>query len=344
MSRTLVIFSSMLIMSVLLSSCVTTKKYKELQEKRDKSVIENTSLRKENQGLKISNNELEAYNTKLMKEAKALINDTIQLGTKYRRLDRKYNILKKDFQDLSKQYKDAVDGSKASNVKILKNLQATQRALMLREDSLNRLENEYVKKKAELDNLMSELDSARDILNEKEQAYTALREELARKDSIMNALRTSVEKALAAYENDGLTITRKEGRVYVSMDEKLLFASGSFNLNEKGKEAILKLAKVLEENKDIKIMVEGHTDADAFRGNGQLKDNWDLSVKRATTIVRLFEKNSSIDAKRITAAGRSKFDPISTNETTEGKSKNRRTEIILMPNLDILNNLVEDAE
>ena len=128
------------------------------------------------------------------------------------------------------------------------------------------------------------------------------------------------------------------------MDEKLLFASGSFTLNANGKDAILKLAKVLEENQDIKIMVEGHTDADAYRGSGQLKDNWDLSVKRATTIVRLLEQNSKIDPKRITAAGRSKYVPVDSNETKEGKSKNRRTEIILMPNLDLLNNLVEDAD
>jgi len=204
---------------------------------------------------------------------------------------------------------------------------------MQREDSLAILEKEFVAKKNALDLLSQQL-------AEKDYAYQQMRDELNRKDSAMNALRNSVSEALVGFENDGLTISRKNGRVYVSMENKLLFPSGSFTINPKGADAIRKLAKVLEKHPDIRILVEGHTDNVPYSGKGNLSDNWDLSAKRATSIVRIFTANSSVDPERITAAGRGEFSPIAPNNTPEGRSKNRRTEIILVPDLSKLYRIV----
>jgi chemotaxis protein MotB len=125
------------------------------------------------------------------------------------------------------------------------------------------------------------------------------------------------------------------------MDNKLMFASGSFELNPKGQSALEKLADVLVDNKDINILVEGHTDSVPYGGSGKLVDNWDLSAKRATSIVRILTKDSKIDPAKITAAGRGEFSPIESNATPEGRAKNRRTEIILMPDLSKLYEIVK---
>jgi len=137
-------------------------------------------------------------------------------------------------------------------------------------------------------------------------------------------------------------IVEKDGKIYVSLDESLLFASGSWTVNAKGKDALMKLSNVLAENPDIAIMVEGHTDNLAYKGSGQVKDNWDLSVMRATSVTKIILDNKSVDPKRITSAGRGEYFPIDGANNSEARQKNRRTEIILTPNMDefmkILNN------
>jgi chemotaxis protein MotB len=164
---------------------------------------------------------------------------------------------------------------------------------------------------------------------------------LDRQDSTLIALRTKVADALRGYENNGLTIVNKNGKIYVSLDEKLLFSSGSWQVDPKGVEALKKIAKVLENNTDINVMVEGHTDNVPYRGSGQIKDNWDLSVMRATAIVNVLVMNSKISPSRIIAAGRSEYIPVDVANTTEARAKNRRTEIILTPKLDKLFQIIE---
>ncbi|MPN02870.1 putative lipoprotein YiaD [bioreactor metagenome] len=158
----------------------------------------------------------------------------------------------------------------------------------------------------------------------------------------MKELRNKLTIALKGFENNGLTIVEKDGKIYVSMDESLLFASGSWTVNAKGKDALMKLSNVLAENQDISITVEGHTDNVPYKGSGQVKDNWDLSVMRATSVTKIILDNKSVDPKRITSAGRGEYFPIDPANNSEARQKNRRTEIILTPNMDefmkILNN------
>lgn len=330
-----------ILVSIFAGSCVSSKKYKELQGKRDNCETENQKLKDENMILKSTSSELgnkvKMYETMV----KGLVDDTTSIGSAYRSVYDKYSSLNENYNDLLAKYNNALKGNQDETSKILKELQKAQQDLMRREDSLSVLEKQFSAKKAALDELSQQLSIAQANLSEKEAAYEKLRKELNAKDSLMNALKNSVSEALVGFENNGLTVTRKGGRVYVSMDEKLMFASGSFTVNAKGQEALVKLAKVLESKGDINILVEGHTDNVPFNGGGQLTDNWDLSVKRATSIVRVMTTNSKIDPKRITAAGRSSYLPVGTNDTAEGKAKNRRTEIILMPDLDKLMEIVK---
>jgi chemotaxis protein MotB len=165
---------------------------------------------------------------------------------------------------------------------------------------------------------------------------------LQEKDAMMAELKNKVSDALLGFENNGLTITQRNGMVYVSMEEKLLFQTGSYAVDPRGVEALENLGRVLERNPDIHIMVEGHTDNVPYRSSsGQIQDNWDLSVKRATSIVRILLDHSNIDPKRITASGRGEFYPIEPNTTSEARQKNRRTEIILTPDLEKLYQLLQ---
>ena len=149
---------------------------------------------------------------------------------------------------------------------------------------------------------------------------------------VLAQLKSSIEKALMNYKTDELSVYSKDGNVYVSLEEKLLFKSGSDVVDKKGKEALKTLAKVLKSTTDITVMIEGHTDSTAI-SNSKFKDNWDLSTARATNIVRVLVNDNGFDPKRITASGKGKYLPVKTNETAEGRAGNRRTEIILTPDL-----------
>ena len=157
---------------------------------------------------------------------------------------------------------------------------------------------------------------------------------------VMNNLKNSVANALLNYSADELSVTIKDGMVYVSLQEKLLFKSGSDIVDPKGKEALKSLAMVLANTKDINVMIEGHTDNVPIKTK-LFKDNWDLSTARATSIVRVLTKDNGFDPNRVTAAGKGSFHPVQTNETADGRASNRRTEIILSPDLKELFKILE---
>ena len=158
--------------------------------------------------------------------------------------------------------------------------------------------------------------------------------------NVMSKLKNSIADALMNYKSDELSVYTKDGNVYVSLAEKLLFKSGSDVVDPKGREALKSLAQVIASTKDISVMIEGHTDNVPIRTK-QYKDNWDLSTARATSIVRILTIDNSFDSNRITASGRSQFHPIKENETAEGRASNRRTEVILSPDLKEIYKLLE---
>lgn len=316
--------TSILFLSIVLFSCISQKKFNELQKKcNDESSVLNAK------NLDLSNDvtELNAKINKLQQQLESLKNDTASLGLATRTINSSYLNLKSNYELLSETKDKMQAGTNAEMQKLMKDLQAAQTELLKKEDELTL-------KKQNLDNLNSDL-----LL--KEAKLKDLQNILFKKDSTVNALRKKVSDALFGFENKGLSISKKNGKVYVSLDESLLFASGSTEVAPNGVVALKKLAKVLEDNIDINILIEGHTDNVPYKGTGTMKDNWDLSVIRATTVLKIIVNNSKINPSRLTAAGRSQYMPIENVNTNEARSKNRRTEIILTPKLDELLNILE---
>ena len=197
---------------------------------------------------------------------------------------------------------------------------------------------------AETARMLKELETSQMALNERSRRVNELEAMLRSREEAINAIRRKVTDALTGFDGKGLSISIKNGNVYVSMDDKLLFRSGSFEIDPNGARAVHDLATVLAQNPDINVMVEGHTDDVPYRPNGQLRDNLDLSAKRATTVARLLLENKGIAPSRIIAAGRGESLPVASGKTSEARAKNRRTEIILTPKLDELMQLMQEQK
>ena len=185
-----------------------------------------------------------------------------------------------------------------------------------------------------------ELNNKEKLLSEREKALADMKKVIARQDSITKRLNDILRNALLGFNADELSVEVKNGKVYVSMTDKLLFKSGSAAVESKGKDAIKLLAEVLEKNPDIDILIEGHTDNVPIK-TSLYKDNWDLSVARATSIVRILTDDLKINPKRVTASGKGEYMPRASNDAQEGRASNRRTEIILSPKLDEIMQLLQ---
>ena len=317
-----------------LFSCVPQRQLEEEQAKRKSCESELADLKTKSQDCDTQLTEAKKQMADDQKIISGLQKDTSIIGTSFRSLTAKYDKLNEVNEQLLDKYNRLLEGNIADTKKLSGELQTTQEQLLKREDDLRKLADELdAKKKA--------LDAANDELKKREARVSELEAILKQKDDATNELRKKLSDALLGFEGKGLTITQKNGKVYVSMDESLLFASGSTTVETKGVEALKKVAKVLEQNPDINVMIEGHTDDVPMVGKGEIKDNWDLSVMRATSIVKIIVKNSDVDPKRLTASGRGEYYPIDPAKTPEARKKNRRTEIILTPKLDELFKVLE---
>ncbi|MCW3089659.1 MAG: flagellar motor protein MotB [Ferruginibacter sp.] len=188
-------------------------------------------------------------------------------------------------------------------------------------------------------NQQSQLSESEKTLQQQQKRLQQLQTLLAQQRSQSEQLKNKMSEALKGFNSNELTVLQKNGKVYVSLSENLLFPSGSAVVNPKGVDALSKLAAVLNLNADVSVNIEGHTDSIPIRG--RFKDNWDLSTARANSIVRILVDNYRVDPVRVIASGHSFFDPLDTNSTPEGRAKNRRTEIILSPKLDEMYKLLE---
>ncbi len=207
-------------------------------------------------------------------------------------------------------------------------------------DQTQLLSEQLAAKTRELRNKEQLLKAFQAELEDREAKVEELSSIIQRQDSLTSALLAKVEDALVSFEEDELTVEMKEGKVYVSLSDELLFQSGSANVNRKGRDALLKVAEVLKKNPDIQVTIEGHTDNVPIK-TARFQDNWDLSVLRATEVVRILVWSGEVDPTRLKAAGRGQYQPIASNETRESRAKNRRTEIILEPNLGELYSLLQ---
>lgn len=318
----------------LLGACVPAKKVEDIKRKKEICEEQRAALEEANRKLDENFTEVNEKFQDLEKRHKSMKGDTTIQGRSLRLMTRNYDQLNSTYELLLDKNKELLAGREAESAVMFGNLTESQEKLRKQTAALEDAKRVLDAKEKNLASLKNELSSREKKVNELESI-------LARKDSSVNALKSKVQKALLGFENNGLTIEQKNGKVYVSLDESLLFASGRYDVEKKGKEALNNLGAVLEKNADVNVLVEGHTDNQPLNGSGVLKDNWDLSVKRATSVVKIILEKNNIDAKRLTAAGRGDNIPIATNETKEGRAKNRRTEIILTPKLDELFKLLE---
>jgi chemotaxis protein MotB len=314
---------------LVMASCVPQRVMEETKAKADACDKELIALKKSCAENEAKLAELKEQSEKDGKALTGLQRDTSVTGASYRNLTGKYDKLNALNEQLMNRLDKLIAGNEKDNAKLTGDLQYTQEQLLKKQDELNSLEMRLKKQQADLDALSVELKKREARVNE-------LEDILKKKDQAAADLKKKLSDALFSFENKGLTITQKNGKVYVSMDESLLFASGKTAVEPKGVEALKNLAKVLEKEVDINVMVEGHTDDVPMKGAGEIKDNWDLSVMRATSVTKIILGGTTIDPKRITSAGRGEFFPLDPAKTPEARKKNRRTEIILTPKLDEL--------
>ena len=318
-----------------LSSCVTPKIHNALLSEHEATKSALNTQEKKGLKLQAEVEELEGTVYSLKTQISDLRNDSIQNGGALIALQSKYDELSETYDLLtSKSSRYMADKAKETK-KLLEQLEQAQTELFAKEDELNKLSVSLEEKEEELKLAQEELD-ARSI------RVTELETIINKKDSIVTALKQSISKALIGLEGEGLTVVQKNGKVYISLEEDLLFASGKYEVNSGGVAALNKLATALVSQKDLEILVEGHTDSIPLSGRGLVKDNWDLSVMRATNVVKVLLKNPSLNPLQLTAAGRAEFVPLGTNKTKEGRGANRRIEMILSPNLDDLFELLDD--
>jgi len=322
------------IATLLLSACVPQRLLEETKTKLASCETEVATTRKLSQDAESKLATANETLTKNIKDITGLQRDTSIMASNLRLLQNKYDKLNFVNDQLLDKYNKMLVGSERDNAKLSGQLQLTQEQLLRKEDELKALEAKLNKQQQDLDAISAQLKLREARVNELESI-------LKKKDQATADLKKKLQDALFNFENKGLTITQKNGKVYVSMDESLLFASGKTAVEPKGVEALKNVAKVLEQNPDINILVEGHTDDVPMKGAGEIKDNWDLSVMRATSVTKILLQNSTTDAKRVTAAGRGEFFPIDASKTPEARKKNRRTEIILTPKLDELLKVLE---
>lgn len=187
------------------------------------------------------------------------------------------------------------------------------------------------------------LEKSLESLREKDLTIRNLRDAVTRRDSINLALVQSLKGAIGNLDDQDIEIKVEKGVVFVNISDKLLFSSGSYAVTPRAKEVLGKVATVVKNKPDFEFMVEGHTDNVPFRANSSIKDNWDLSVLRATAVVRILQNDFGVTPSRMTAAGRSEYVPVTSNDTKEGKAQNRRTRIVVLPKLDQFYNMIEEG-
>ena len=327
MKKTLRISLVLVFAAALFSGCVTQQKYNELELKYKRMQDELTFMTSENQNCQDAKKSLQAQLAELTAEAEKLTADTVRLYRKARTCELEYEKAQKEYDELLRNFADISSSSQSTINDLLGDRDKYKDELTQKEKMLALQQDSLAKALAEL--------------SLKEQRIKEMQNILSQKDAEVKALKDKVANALKGFEGSGLNVYEKDGKVYVSMDDKLLFASGSWDINEQGLKAIKQLAQVLENEKDISVLIEGHTDNVPYRGSGQIKDNWDLSVMRATSVVKALLANGNIEPTRLSASGRSEYLPLDENNTPEARAKNRRTEIILTPNLDELFQLIQ---
>ena len=327
-------FLSIVLATLALSSCVSLSEHEKLQAKYDQSAKQYKITQQELDEIKQENASLTRQNNSLTSDYSELLSNKNRCDITVDSLTRSIERLRQHYDTTMENYMQEVAGKNRDLTRAQNLLSARTKELNQKEEELHIKEEQFAEQQENFRLQRSEMIAKQAELERQE---AATRAQLEAKERELEAVRNSVTKALTGFADKGLKVETKDGKVYVSMENKLMFPSASWTVSKEGANAIKELAHVLEQDTTLNIMVEGHTDNDAYRGNTAVKDNWDLSVMRATAIVKLLlHHGPSINPTRIEASGHGEFAPKADNSTPEGKAANRRTEIILTPNLDKL--------
>lgn len=305
---------------LLATGCVSKKLYNELSARHAEAVAENEALSAENQKNLSQANRYRTLYEDAIKELNAVRERADRDSAALEQLKKQYADAQQTYRQMLESKESLLDASSRQAREFLEELKAKQ-------DSIAALESELSKGQADL--------------RAREARVAQLEGMIAQIQDKLSSIKNDLLKALGAYQDKGLTITQRNGKIYVSLENRLLFPSGSWQVDNEGRRAIEELTKVLVSQPDIHVMIEGHTDNVPYRGQGVLKDNWDLSVMRATAIVKLITRNPSIDPRNISAAGRSEYDPILPNTQADNRARNRRTEVIITPDLSAVEKMLD---
>ena len=304
------------------SSCVTSNKYNDLMSKKVRVESEKAECEQAKTNLEEELADLNKRHVKLDGDFKSLKDEFDQVSRVLTRIKTEYNNLEDLHDRLTSKYNELLSLSNVRTNQLTTDLSSKEKELFS-------MERRLTDEKAANDKLAGELKAREERVKELESI-------LAEQQKIVNELKSNVSSALLGFSDSDLQVEIKNGKVYVSLAEQLLFKSGSILVDPKGIDALEKLAKALSSQKDLTVVVEGHTDDVPMKKKSEyMKDNWDLSVLRATEIVRILT-NNGVNAKQVQAAGKGEFSPVDDANTTAARKKNRRTEIILSPNLDSL--------
>jgi chemotaxis protein MotB len=335
-----------------LAACVPQRKFQDLQKNYDEVSKKQKDCETNLADLKDQQDQLQKDFSESKETVQHLSDDTTNMGVANRKLNMLYQQINEANEKLLDKQRDLESQNRLKNQELTAEMQELQRKLDERdvqltnkELSLQKQSEEQEKTNMQLKNLQEELEAREKALQYSDQRVKELSQVLNQKDSAARALRNSISNALFNFKDQGIDVNIKNGKVYVSVSEKLLFQSGKYAVNSNGRNALLELAKVLNtQQQDVDIMVEGHTDNVPLVSSGTIKDNWDLSVMRATEVARILMKDGKVAGTRITAAGRGDTQPVASNDNPEGRAKNRRTEIILTPKLTELYKILEGQQ
>ena len=310
-------------MFLLLSSCVSKKKFDDINSRlldmEDAKADLEELVDKKNNALDSLTDIIQVQEQKL----DSLADQNKKLEDDLANKQKAFENLRSSYDALEKQSSKSLAANSRQNRELLAELEEKRKMLNEKRSRLSGLQKD---------------------LNKREERIRRLEQRIVQKEQQMDQLKQNLQKALVDFEGKGLEVEQRIGNVYVSMENKLLFGSGSWNVGSQGKKAIQELSKVLANNPDINVLIEGHTDNVPYQGNAQIEGNWDLSTKRATEVLKLILKSSNINAKRLTAAGRSKFLPIASNDSKSGRAKNRRIEVVLSPKLSSINEVLKNID
>ena len=324
MKRSSIILAAVSVL--LLSSCVSKKEFADMEARYKKASKSLNDCQEESRNLNNKNKTLTSDNEALGKNYTAMQDSNKDLKEQNNAL-KSYNIeLKSQIDTANKRLQETMSSKGTDMKRISDELFASRQELLQKNEALKASQQELSRLQA--------------LFNEKDEKLEKLQKALLEKEEELASIEKKISSALLGFADKGLSVVTKDGKVYVSMEEKLLFSSGSWEINAEGAAALREISNVLANNPDINVMVEGHTDNVPLKGRNQIKDNWDLSVMRATSVTKILLENGKVLPERIIPSGRGEYLPLMDNKVVENRAKNRRTEIILTPRVDELMKII----